>query len=398
MKKYLLSFVTLLILLQLLGCSLSVSEPVLTYPQVTPSVIASVSPSPSPTPHKTLGPTATPGITQYIPTPSPTIKPTERPTPSPSPTQRPVPGTIVSMKDAQYSYEELMEDINQLMAKFPQYLTLRTIGQSVFGRDIPMIVMGDPENPKKILIQGSTHAREYITSLLVMKQLEVYCEQYGTGIYKDSTYEQIISECAIYFVPMLNPDGVNLCIKGLDSVPMEWRAYVNALPGISKLSAWKANGVGVDLNGNFGTGWGDLSDLPTAPCSDGYPGTPFSEPESKAIQTLCAENAFLNLTSYHACGRILYWYYYQDATTEARDLQYALELKGLTGYSLVGKDSISSSTVGLKDWFIARYRKPGFTIEVGKGSYGTPVPYKDLYNVWYKNELVPIHLAWKECN
>lgn len=302
------------------------------------------------------------------------------------------------MQDATYAYEEMMEDIGLLMAKFPEYLTLRTIGQSVYGRDIPLIILGDPDNPKKILIQASSHGREYITSLLVMKQLEVYCEQYKTESYNGMTYEQIISECAIYFVPMSNPDGVNISIYGISSVPMEWRAWLQTLPGADNLKMWKANGAGVDLNQNFGTGWGDLSSLKTSPASENYPGpNPFSEPEAIALQTLCEENAFLSLTSYHACGRIIYWQYFQDAVTLNRDRQYATELKAITGYALVEEKDISTASVGLKDWFITRYHRPGFTIEVGKGSYGTPVPYKDLYNVWYKNELVPIHLAWREC-
>ena len=44
-----------------------------------------------------------------------------------------------------------------------------------------------------------------------------------------------------------------------------------------------------------------------------------------------------------------------------------------SGYRAV---KLSGSDAGYKDWFIQRYRKPGFTIEVGNGI--SPLPLDDF--------------------
>jgi len=401
MKKLFIFTIIIILLLQLCGCTIAASKQIEVSPAdtVEETVLPSLSSSPSQSPlPSTNAPTATPILPTSSPKPKlPTSspKPTALPTPSPTP----IPGDIVSMGDAVYGYEEMTADINKLLEKFPQYLTKQTIGKSTYGREIPLIILGNTNASKKILIQGSTHAREYVTSLLIMKQIEDYCELYTSGTYNNMSYANLFNQCAIYFVPMINPDGVDISIYGLDSVPAEWQQLISDINGNNAYKNWKANGAGVDLNGNFGTGLGDLSKLPTSPQPDGYPGPyPFSEPETQIIKQLCINNAFLNVTSYHACGKIIYWYYFQDDTTKTRDYQYALELQKLTGYSLVAPEKIDATTVGLKDWFVQQYNRPGFTIEVGASSYGTPVPAKEVINIWNQNYLVPIHLAWKECS
>ena len=71
------------------------------------------------------------------------------------------------MLSAKYGYYEMMSDVNMLLEKYPQYLSRESLGTSEFGREIPIIIMGKKDNPKKILIVASSHAREYANSAII---------------------------------------------------------------------------------------------------------------------------------------------------------------------------------------------------------------------------------------
>lgn len=58
------------------------------------------------------------------------------------------------------------------------------------------------------------------------------------------------------FVPMVNPDGVELCKRGVTSAPKNVRKSLLRLNGSDDFRAWKANGRAVDLNVNFDAGFG----------------------------------------------------------------------------------------------------------------------------------------------
>lgn len=125
------------------------------------------------------------------------------------------------------------------------------IGKTVLRQPIPYIKIGN--GGARIIITGGIHAREYITTLLVLKLASIAEKQYPKG--------------TIYFIPAVNPDGIRLCTEGL--------SFFKALltnPSQSSLSSaelvkiaenlisynrnddfrlWKANANGVDLNVNF---------------------------------------------------------------------------------------------------------------------------------------------------
>ena len=59
-----------------------------------------------------------------------------------------------------YSYEQMEYDISALAARYGNRMTINVIGQSLDGRNIYDIIIGNPAAPKKILFQGAIHARE----------------------------------------------------------------------------------------------------------------------------------------------------------------------------------------------------------------------------------------------
>ncbi|MGN1417294.1 MAG: M14 family zinc carboxypeptidase, partial [Oscillospiraceae bacterium] len=90
---------------------------------------------------------------------------------------------IVKTSPSPYTYDDMSEDIEKLAKRYPELMEYSIIGTTADNRNIYDIVMGDPDADKQIVIQASCHAREYMTSLLVMEQLEYCLNGYYTEEY-----------------------------------------------------------------------------------------------------------------------------------------------------------------------------------------------------------------------
>ena len=232
-----------------------------------------------------------------------------------------------------------------------------SIGKSVLGNDLYCAEIGSGE--PSIIVTGGIHARENVSCLLVARQAfdAVASVDSFTG--------------RLFFVPMLNPDGALLREKGAGIAPdPDWLIGVNG--GSTDFSLWKANIRAVDLNTNFDARWGTGASNIRYPASANYIGPePFSEPETRAIAAFTVKVG-ANLTlSYHAMGREIYWYFYQQRYL-ARDRAIAEYIdEQLKIYKLAGAETDSAG--GYKDWCIAKLMIPAYTIElVGTGTHPLP--------------------------
>lgn len=81
--------------------------------------------------------------------------------------------SVIDLSTNVYKNDKIIEDINTLVSKYPQYFRAEKIGTSVFGRDIYAIIVGQPnlsdDSTKKILIMGNMHAREVQSAQIIMK-------------------------------------------------------------------------------------------------------------------------------------------------------------------------------------------------------------------------------------
>ena len=124
------------------------------------------------------------------------------------------------------------------------------IGNSELGQQIPYIFVGK-KNGNYMIVQGAIHAREHLTALLVVNLAKHLVKN-----------PQLSLLGGIYFVPMVNPDGVRLCQEGVGFVGDKQRkSNLLAINGNSDFSLWKANVEGVDLNVNFDARWGEGAEI-----------------------------------------------------------------------------------------------------------------------------------------
>ncbi|MFF3022014.1 M14 family metallocarboxypeptidase [Gottfriedia sp. NPDC057948] len=289
-----------------------------------------------------------------------------------------------------YSYEELTADLQELNAWYPGFTKVETIGKSVDGRILYAIKLGTGK--AEISINGSHHAREHMTTNVIMEMLDQYASAYEKNT-KISGFDvrKTLSQTSIYFVPMVNPDGVMLVQKGASSAKNP-NQVIKLNNGSKNFKAWKANVRGVDLNRQYPAGWNTISGNKSKPGPDNYKGTKaLSEPEAKALYDFTNKHSFKNTVAYHSSGNIIFWHYNQSGTQMARDKAIATKLSKQTGYSLVAPAKGGGG--GYKDWYVAAKKRPGFTIEISPYVGNKPVPNSYFSSIMKKNLPVGLILA-----
>ncbi len=290
-----------------------------------------------------------------------------------------------------YTYADMEKDLETLKFAYKDLVTLEIIGSTADGRGIYDMVVGAPDAPNHVIVHGSIHAREYITTKLIMKQLAYYlkCLSDGTGMYKGVPYSELFRDVALHIVPMVNPDGVTLCQYGPEGLRTEavrqTVLQITLMDGYTNFTQWKANAGGVDLNRNFDALWSEYAGTPH-PSSDLYKGTsPGSEPETRALISITATNPVKRTISYHTYGQVIYWYFAQTGTLYEDSLAFAQEMSGITGYP-PDANFTQLDPAGYKDWAIQTLGIPSITIEVGYGQ--NPVPDSQFETIWNENKEV----------
>ncbi len=160
-------------------------------------------------------------------------------------------------------------------------------------------------------------------------------------------------------MPMINPDGIE----------------------ISKaVAGWQANAAGVDLNHNYDAGFQVYKKMAEEQgiikgCKTRFPGKRCeSEPETKAVADFTRSMKFSYVVAFHSQGKVIYWKYLSKQPPGAKQL--GLKMSNASGYPLDETDGLSSYS-GYKDWFIEKFNRPGFTVEVGEGQNPLPLSMLD---------------------
>lgn len=299
-------------------------------------------------------------------------------------------GTIVPT-DMSYPYRIMMMNLNALKDKYP-FLVIGSYGESVLGRSLPYVRLGN--GPKQLFYSASMHANEWINSVVMMKFIEDYAiavenkESNVDPIFSDNI-KKLYDETTIYIAPMLNPDGVDLVVGDLDRNSAAYRnakTIANNFPNIPFPNGWKANILGVDLNLQFPANWilareNKFEQGYIRPAPRDFVGYgPLTEPESLAIYNFTLSNDFEIILAYHTQGEVIYWRYLNLEPPEAGKI--GEEFSRISGYQLDDVIDIGSYA-GYRDWFIQDYRRPGYTIETGRGE--NPLPINQFEKIYSDN-------------
>lgn len=243
---------------------------------------------------------------------------------------RNVVATLGNPDPGYFTTAEIVTELNALAAANPTLATvvdLTTLpgaarthnNQSIWALKVSDNAAVDEPEPA-IVIAAQHHARELNSPFMVIGAMRRVLQLYAT----DPAIRQAVDEHEIWFVPCVNPDGVDH-VWNVDNF---WR----------KNRRNNGSSFGVDNNRNYPTLWTSQCAGSTTPSSETYKGpAPMSEPEN---QTVMALNRALRphiYIDFHSHGRDVLFPYSTCATvhTTIRTFlnRYVNDLRGLINYS-----------------------------------------------------------------
>ncbi len=280
-----------------------------------------------------------------------------------------------------YSHQQMMTDLAILAEKFPDRLTLSSIGTSEEGRDLALAILGNPDAEHKVFLQAAIHGREHVVSQIAMGEIDYILHHWDMELENGMTVGELLDQVAIHVVPMSNPDGVT--ISQTATLPPPFASKYTSNTAV----LWKANAKGIDLNGNFDALWEKYDSIyhSTSPAYAGYKGTaPECASESKALADHLRAGDFDATLSYHTSGSLIYWSFQYDQLKQVNDKSKSLgtAISKKTGYGL--GNQASSSTAGFKDYAMMALGIPSLTIEFAIND--APAPMREYEQIWARGK------------
>ena len=275
-------------------------------------------------------------------------------------------------------------EMNRMAGAYP-FVTLSEYGRSVLGR--PLLYMCAGTGARKVWYNASHHANEWITTTVLLKFMgELFSKAQTGGSIAGFDAGKLLAENRLCFMPLVNPDGVDLVLGKLGQVEVAAaRKIARNYPSIPFPSGWKANLQGTDLNLQYPANWEKAKEIKfsqgyTVPAPRDYVGPEaLSAPESRALAAITQVASPDVTLSLHTQGEVIYWRFADFEPPGARAL--GEKLAEASGYALSDTPPVSDNA-GYKDWFIQDWNRPGYTVEMGRGE--SPLPISDLASIYTK--------------
>ena len=282
----------------------------------------------------------------------------------------------------------LCQQILQALVNRYPFLRLELLTETPMNRRVWTLTMGT--GSRHVLFTAAHHANEWITTSVLLKFIEDAAEAYEQNTEISGVNgRELLEGTTIHLVPMVNPDGVDLVTGAIapGSPEYEHSARIGAaFPQIPFPDGWKADLQGVDLNLQYPAGWLEAREIKfaegfTKPAPRDYVGRwPLSQRETAALAEYTEDVDPALVLAFHTQGQVIYWQFRDYQIPGARLL--GEEFARLSGYTLA-ETPYESSFAGYKDWFIQKFRRPGYTIEAGLGE--NPLPLSQFDEIYRDN-------------
>ncbi len=271
-----------------------------------------------------------------------------------------------------YTFAQITADLDSMRLLYPNLCTAKSIlGYGWNNNPIYMVKISDnpdlDENEPEGLYDALHHAREpgsYTATLYAMWYL---LENYGTD--PEATY--LVNNRELYFVPVVNPDGLLHNQQTNPNGGGMWR----------KNRRNNGSSYGVDLNRNYTYQWGydNIGSSPT-PSSETYRGpSAGSEPETQALMNFTDSRNISTAMSIHTySGAYLSAYGYANVLPEHYDahMDYMNYSAKLNDYNYGAcYDVMYAVNGGTNDWQLHQHDILCVGTEVGDISFWPPINY-----------------------
>jgi hypothetical protein len=257
-----------------------------------------------------------------------------------------------------HTYDEMLNDLTDLAATYPEICTLHDIGDALsrtytwgnYDKQYDIWAVKISANPGVdepepcVIYDARHHAREPVSTEIVLSVARYFCENYGSlPLVTDA-----VNTTEIWCVPMVNPDGH----QWVEDVDPWWRKNLHDY----NENHWVDADEGIDPNRNYdwhwesGTWWSQTYGGPYA----------WSVPGVVAMRDLhLAQRPCIN-PSYHSYGEVVLYPFGYGVLAEPACLEVAQELGSLIGYSVEQSTTNNGSS---KDWVYGAIGAASFTVE-----------------------------------
>ena len=276
------------------------------------------------------------------------------------------------------------QTILQLVERY-SFCRSEIITTTAFQRPIRTLVIGHGD--RKVIYSAAHHANEWITSWVLLQFAQDLAQAIQTeGQILGRNAKNLADAVTFYLVPMVDPDGVDLVTGAIAPGDIQYalaQRISQGYPDIPFPDGWKANLLGVDLNLNYPARWLTAREIKFSqgfvrPAPRDYVGrAPLNQTETQAMAGYTEYIDPALVLAFHTQGREIYWQFDNIEVPGARAL--GEKMAAASGYTL-SDTPYESSFAGYKDWFIKKFRRPGYTIEAGLGV--NPLPLEQFSEIY----------------
>eukprot|EP00177_Eucheuma_denticulatum_P002751 GFKZ01004951.1.p1 GENE.GFKZ01004951.1~~GFKZ01004951.1.p1 ORF type:complete len:544 (-),score=65.67 GFKZ01004951.1:1304-2935(-) len=207
------------------------------------------------------------------------ISPSQRSNYQPPPSLRQSTPTLNRSFYSQYWDHPALQTKWQTIPRHHPLVNLTIIGSSINRNPIHAFTIGrtNSTSPRRILLTALQHAREWIATHVATYIADALAIHLATHSNDDPLF-RLLHSTQIILIPLINPDGYRF-------------TRIHRLQRKNRRVSGCPNRIrdGVDLNRNWATGWGPVSNSatdPNDPCDEQYIGAaPFSEPEADVVRS-----------------------------------------------------------------------------------------------------------------
>ncbi|MBQ2944013.1 MAG: hypothetical protein IJD93_04925 [Ruminococcus sp.] len=247
-----------------------------------------------------------------------------------------------------YNYQRMCLSIARLVRQYGEILCTEQGGRSTQGRCIPLVSLG--KGKKKVLAVGAIHGREYVSAGYLLMCMEEYAKAFcSKELYCGFDLRKLISEYTLHFVPVANPDSVEIALgRARPSVQVQdFNSYF-----------YKNNANDVNINANFPFEWQSVPKSRQGGESAG------SEAETKLLMKLCETHRYEKMFSFHSRGDCIYWRDEKNGEIQ-KDKELSEKLSAGCGFSLCPvTENAEDYSGGFENWFRYRFARPALCIEL----------------------------------
>jgi carboxypeptidase T len=260
-----------------------------------------------------------------------------------------------------HNFEEMVTELKDIAADYPELASTFSIGQSLEGKELWGLKIGKPHTDEKpaIVYMATHHAREHVSTEMPI----LFARKFLEKSLSDPRIKNIIDNLDIYLIPMVNPDGA---IHDISTGRYKWWR--------KNRRANRGGSYGVDLNRNYGFGWG-TGGSSTDPTSDVYMGTAaFSEPETKAIRDFFLENRNIKMAlSFHTFSELILYPWGGKKTgvggkDEVAMKKMASDMAAMNHYKPMQSSELYIASGDTCDWVYGELKTFCFTFELSPAS------------------------------